>query len=156
MKRLLIVFCLTMNCSSRKTFKMNHHLVLEKFFSFQCESSTPLGTITSTMARLQKMASDPSNFTKPRKPPMVFKCCTITVAVLAGTFLLFYIFLYDIIEMGIRSQFKIEEGNDIYKQWTKVPIPVNYKYHFFEVLNPNEAVQGAKIKLLERGPYCFK
>ena len=85
-----------------------------------------------------------------------FKCCTIFVAILSIMCLLLYIFFNDVVEMGVRSQLKLQEGNDIYKQWTKVPIPVNYRYHFFEILNPNEVLQGQKMKLLERGPYCFK
>lgn len=58
--------------------------------------------------------------------------------------------------MTLRSQFVLKEGNELWKNWINVPIGLlSYKYYFFEVTNPNEVLRGAKVKVRERGPYCF-
>ena len=69
---------------------------------------------------------------------------------------LYYAFPH-ILAFGVRSQIQLQEGNEIYEKWIRVPIPIDFKFYFFEVRNPREATStGAKVKLKQRGPYWFK
>lgn len=75
--------------------------------------------------------------------------------ILGTVFGLLYWYLPDLLEMGVRSQITIQEGNRIYKDWIKFPVAIQNEFRFFEVENPEQALRGAKIKLRERGPYCM-
>lgn len=57
---------------------------------------------------------------------------------------------------GIRSQLKLEQGGEMFKNWLNLPLPVTTKFHFFHVLNPEEAMDGAKVQLREVGPFTFE
>lgn len=96
-----------------------------------------------------------SELKKP-KPVSRFKVATITSGVIAVAFGLLFLKFPSILNVAIRSQLTLVEDGPLFPKWTKVPIPVHYRYYFFEVLNPTEAVNGAKVSLREHGPYCFK
>ena len=51
---------------------------------------------------------------------------------------------------------KLVQGGEMFKNWEHFPIPVITKFHFFNVLNPDEAMAGAKVKLQEVGPFVFE
>ncbi|KAI1287075.1 Lysosome membrane protein 2 [Halotydeus destructor] len=72
-------------------------------------------------------------------------------AILASLYLAFPVLL----DIGVRSQVQLKEGNDYFSKWLRIPVPIVYKFYFFEVLNPSQALQGAKVKLREHGPYMF-
>lgn len=40
--------------------------------------------------------------------------------------------------------------------WKDIPVPFYLSVHFFEVLNPEEVLQGAKPVLSQRGPYVYR
>ena len=87
----------------------------------------------------------------------VLNCLLATTGSLAALFLLLHLKLSSLLELAIRSQLVIEEGNDLFRQWSDVPIGLlGYKYYFFEIVNPDEALRGAKVRVREHGPYCFK
>lgn len=81
---------------------------------------------------------------------------TFFFAFLAVTFTLLKVSFPTILEGGVRGQLQLIEGNDFFNNFVLVPITINYKVHFFEVLNPREANNGAKLKVREVGPYWFK
>lgn len=61
-----------------------------------------------------------------------------------------------IFNAGIRSQMKLVQGGEMFKNWMNLPLPVTTKFHFFHVMNPEEAMNGAKVKLREVGPFVFE
>lgn len=69
---------------------------------------------------------------------------------------LLVLLLPGLFESGIRSQVKLVQGGEMYKNWLNVPLAVTTKFHFFAVLNPEEAMAGAKVKLREKGPFTFE
>ena len=56
----------------------------------------------------------------------------------------------------IRSQLKLKRGSPILENWLNFPVPLQSKFHFFHVLNPEEAMNGAKVKLREVGPFTLE
>lgn len=48
------------------------------------------------------------------------------------------------------------EGNEIYKIWQDVPLPVYMWVYFFNITNPIEFQQGQKAQLVECGPYVYR
>ena len=71
--------------------------------------------------------------------------------------ILLYFTFPSLLEIAIRSQLVIAEGNDLFKQWSDIPIGLlGYKYYFFEIVNPEESLRGEKVRVREHGPYCFQ
>jgi hypothetical protein len=56
----------------------------------------------------------------------------------------------------IKSQLVLKRDTEIFKSWEKFPVPLQSKFHFFHVLNPEDAMNGAKVKLREVGPFTFE
>lgn len=56
----------------------------------------------------------------------------------------------------IKSQVKLKRDSEMFKQWLTFPVPLTTKFHFFHVLNPDEAMSGAKVKLREVGPFTME
>jgi hypothetical protein len=84
-------------------------------------------------------------------------CLCVTFGFLSGLFILIHFNFDSLLKTAVRSQLVIAEGNDLFKQWSNVPVGLlGYKYYFFEIENPEEALRGEKIRVRERGPYCFK
>lgn len=73
---------------------------------------------------------------------------------LIGAILAF--FLPTMYTSGIKSQLKLKRDSEIFKNWLKFPVPLTTKFHFFHVLNPEEAMNGAKVKLREVGPFTME
>lgn len=96
------------------------------------------------------------NEIKKPKPWSRMKKATVVTGVMAVGFGLFFLKFPAILNVAVRSQLNLDEKGQVYPKWVKVPIAVHYRYYFFEVLNPTEAVNGAKVSLREHGPYCFK
>lgn len=83
------------------------------------------------------------------------KLLRIGIAVgIIGALLLF--FLPIMFTSLITSQVKLKRDSEMFKNWANFPVPLQTKFHFFHVLNPDEAMSGAKVKLREVGPYTFE
>lgn len=76
------------------------------------------------------------------------------VLALIGT-LLWYWLLPSMWTSLFKSQLKLKRDSEIFKSWQQFPVPLTTKFHFFHVLNPEEAMNGAKVKLREVGPFTF-
>jgi hypothetical protein len=84
-------------------------------------------------------------------------CLVWTLGILSGLSVALYFYFNSLVETAVRSQLVLAEGNPLWEKWIKVPIGfANYRYTFFEVMNPDEALRGAKVMVRERGPFCFK
>ncbi|NXR76570.1 SCRB1 protein, partial [Pycnonotus jocosus] len=51
---------------------------------------------------------------------------------------------------------RIDPSSISFQMWKDIPVPFYLSVYFFEVLNPNEVLQGAKPALRERGPYVYR
>lgn len=56
----------------------------------------------------------------------------------------------------IKSQVKLKRDSEMFKNWQKFPVPLTTKFHFFNVLNAEEAMSGAKVIVREVGPFTFE
>ena len=56
----------------------------------------------------------------------------------------------------IKSQVKLKRDSEMFKSWLAFPVPLQTRFHFFHVLNPEEAMAGAKVSLREVGPFTFE
>lgn len=77
-----------------------------------------------------------------------------TITFIIGSLLA--IFLPVIFTDLIRSQVKLTRDGEMFKNWLNFPVPLTSKFHFFNVLNPEEAMSGAKVKVQEVGPFTFE
>ena len=90
-------------------------------------------------------------------PATCLNCLVITFGTLSFMFVLLHFKFDSLLGIVIRSQLVIDPNNDMFKQWSDIPTGLlAYKYRFFEIVNPDEALKGAKVRVRERGPYCFK
>lgn len=84
-------------------------------------------------------------------------CLCITFGTLSALFILLHFKFDSLLEVAIRGQLVIAEDSDLFKQWSNIPVGLlGYKYRFFEIENPEEVLRGEKVRVRERGPYCFK
>ncbi|XP_010214145.1 PREDICTED: scavenger receptor class B member 1-like, partial [Tinamus guttatus] len=51
---------------------------------------------------------------------------------------------------------RIDPGSIAYSMWKDIPVPFYFSVYFFEVMNPEEILQGAKPVVSQRGPYVYR
>ncbi|NWZ43596.1 SCRB1 protein, partial [Brachypodius atriceps] len=51
---------------------------------------------------------------------------------------------------------RINPSSISFQMWKDIPVPFYLSVYFFEVLNPEEVLQGAKPVLSQRGPYVYR
>ncbi|NXG13931.1 SCRB1 protein, partial [Grallaria varia] len=51
---------------------------------------------------------------------------------------------------------RIDPSSISFSMWKDIPVPFYLSVHFFEVLNPDQVLQGAKPVLSQRGPYVYR
>ncbi|XP_033123662.1 scavenger receptor class B member 1-like [Anneissia japonica] len=90
---------------------------------------------------------------------MVYKTpyCLGTVGIagcLAGLFLIPFVFNV-VLTSIVNKMMVISPSSPIYTAWKNADIPIFENFYFFEVLNPEEALNGEKPQLKERGPYVY-
>ncbi|NXD07239.1 SCRB1 protein, partial [Nothocercus nigrocapillus] len=51
---------------------------------------------------------------------------------------------------------RIDPGSIAFGMWKDIPVPFYLSVHFFEVMNPQEILQGAKPVVSQRGPYVYR
>ncbi|NXU56522.1 SCRB1 protein, partial [Turnix velox] len=51
---------------------------------------------------------------------------------------------------------RIDPNSISYSMWKDIPVPFYMSAYLFEVLNPNEILQGAKPMVNQRGPYVYR
>lgn len=56
----------------------------------------------------------------------------------------------------VLSIVNLREGGYLYQQWMESPLPIPMKFYLFHILNPEEVINGAPLKVQERGPYIFQ
>nr|XP_013804628.1 PREDICTED: scavenger receptor class B member 1 [Apteryx mantelli mantelli] len=51
---------------------------------------------------------------------------------------------------------RIDPSSIAFGMWKDIPVPFYFSVHFFEVMNPQEVLQGAKPVVNQRGPYVYR
>ncbi|KAM4858870.1 scavenger receptor class B member 1 isoform X4 [Urocitellus parryii] len=54
------------------------------------------------------------------------------------------------------SNVRIDPSSLSFSMWKEIPVPFYLSVYFFEVLNPEEILKGAKPEVQERGPYVYR
>ncbi|XP_051017391.1 scavenger receptor class B member 1 isoform X2 [Acomys russatus] len=61
-----------------------------------------------------------------------------------------------LIKQQVLKNVRIDPSSVAFGMWKEIPIPFYLSVHFFEVVNPNEILQGEKPIVRERGPYVYR
>ncbi|PKU35372.1 scavenger receptor class b member 1 [Limosa lapponica baueri] len=61
-----------------------------------------------------------------------------------------------IIKEQVVKNVRIDPTSISFSMWKDIPVPFYMSVYLFEVLNPKEALQGAKPVLNQRGPYVYR
>lgn len=51
---------------------------------------------------------------------------------------------------------RIDPNSLSFSMWKEIPVPFYLSVYFFEVVNPDEVLQGGKPQVRERGPYVYR
>lgn len=51
---------------------------------------------------------------------------------------------------------RIDPNSLSFNMWKEIPVPFYLSVYFFNILNPEEIIQGQKPQVQERGPYVYR
>ena len=88
-----------------------------------------------------------------------FSLCLATLGVtLIFTGLVSYLYLMrSLIDKAIAKKIAITEGSETFDKWRQIPMPIYYRYYFFNVTNPTEIERnGARPVVTEFGPFTYR
>ena len=54
------------------------------------------------------------------------------------------------------QKYQVKNGTDVYYIWKDTPVPLQIKFYFYNIDNPQEFMNGSKPKLTEMGPYIYR
>lgn len=83
------------------------------------------------------------------------------IAVITGLVLFSSAFMLDrVVKRKIGEEMKqklpLINGSESYSKWSSPSVPIYLKFHFFNVSNPDEILEGKKAKLNEIGPFVYQ
>uniref|UniRef100_A0A4X1UNS3 Scavenger receptor class B member 1 n=1 Tax=Sus scrofa TaxID=9823 RepID=A0A4X1UNS3_PIG len=61
-----------------------------------------------------------------------------------------------IIKQQVLKNVRIDPSSLSFNMWKEIPVPFYLSVYFFDVINPNEILQGQKPQVRERGPYVYR
>lgn len=61
-----------------------------------------------------------------------------------------------IIKQKVEESVVLVEGRATYSMWRDIPIPIYMQFYMFDVLNPDEVLQGKKPYVQQKGPYTYR
>ncbi|KAM4858867.1 scavenger receptor class B member 1 isoform X1 [Urocitellus parryii] len=61
-----------------------------------------------------------------------------------------------LIRQQVLKNVRIDPSSLSFSMWKEIPVPFYLSVYFFEVLNPEEILKGAKPEVQERGPYVYR
>lgn len=61
-----------------------------------------------------------------------------------------------LIRQQVLKNVRIDPSSLSFNMWKEIPVPFYLSVYFFEVLNPEEILKGAKPEVRERGPYVYR
>nr|XP_027202619.1 scavenger receptor class B member 1-like isoform X1 [Dermatophagoides pteronyssinus] len=123
--------------------------------SSQSQSST--STTLSTTTLTKKFSKKHSQSIIITKSLYIFLlACFGILFIIIG--LLFYLaILHSLIHKIITEKLAIAEGSETFEKWKQIPMPVYYRYYFFNVSNPIEIERnGERPQVREIGPFTYR
>ncbi|XP_016058666.1 PREDICTED: scavenger receptor class B member 1 [Miniopterus natalensis] len=60
------------------------------------------------------------------------------------------------IKQQVLKNVRIDPTSLSFSMWKEIPVPFYLSVYFFDVVNPNEILQGRKPRVRERGPYVYR
>lgn len=75
---------------------------------------------------------------------------------LAVAGVILYVTMDRFIQNKINERLVLKPGSEVYKQWKEPSVPIYLQFFLFDVVNPEEAKQGAKPYLVQRGPFSYR
>lgn len=51
---------------------------------------------------------------------------------------------------------RIDPTSLSFNMWKEIPVPFYLSVYFFDIINPQEILQGQKPQVRERGPYVYR
>lgn len=88
--------------------------------------------------------------------------CSLVLAALGILFIVFGLLLYlflshELIHKVIAKKIAITEGSETFQKWKAIPMPIYYRYYFFNVSNAADVERvGAKPIVAEYGPFTYE
>nr|XP_020757015.1 scavenger receptor class B member 1 [Odocoileus virginianus texanus] len=61
-----------------------------------------------------------------------------------------------IIKQQVLKNVRIDPSSLSFNMWKEIPVPFYLSVYFFNILNPEEIIQGQKPQVQERGPYVYR
>ncbi|XP_020041348.1 scavenger receptor class B member 1 isoform X2 [Castor canadensis] len=61
-----------------------------------------------------------------------------------------------LIKQQVHKNVRIDPNSLSFSMWKEIPVPFYLSVYFFEVVNPDEVLQGGKPQVRERGPYVYR
>uniref|UniRef100_A0A8D2AW16 Scavenger receptor class B member 1 n=1 Tax=Sciurus vulgaris TaxID=55149 RepID=A0A8D2AW16_SCIVU len=61
-----------------------------------------------------------------------------------------------LIRQQVLKNVRIDPSSLSFNMWKEIPVPFYLSVYFFDVLNPEEILQGEKPEVRERGPYVYR
>ncbi|XP_055260489.1 scavenger receptor class B member 1 isoform X2 [Moschus berezovskii] len=61
-----------------------------------------------------------------------------------------------IIKQQVLKNVRIDPNSLSFNMWKEIPVPFYLSVYFFNIVNPEEIIQGQKPKVQERGPYVYR
>ncbi|XP_039735186.1 scavenger receptor class B member 1 isoform X2 [Pteropus medius] len=61
-----------------------------------------------------------------------------------------------IIKQLVLKNVRIDPSSLSFSMWKEIPIPFYFSAYFFDIVNPNEILQGEKPQVRQRGPYVYR
>ncbi|XP_068127176.1 lysosome membrane protein 2 [Hyperolius riggenbachi] len=84
--------------------------------------------------------------------------CGITslVLLIASIVLLVAHTFMDMVETKVKQETVLKNTSEAFKDWANPPPPIYMKFYFFDVVNPQEVLNGEKPFVHELGPYVYR
>ncbi|XP_023576256.1 scavenger receptor class B member 1 isoform X2 [Octodon degus] len=61
-----------------------------------------------------------------------------------------------LIRQQVAKNVRIDPSSLSFSMWKEIPVPFYMSVYFFDVMNPDEVLQGATPEVQERGPYVYR
>ncbi|KAF5927107.1 hypothetical protein HPG69_010609 [Diceros bicornis minor] len=91
--------------------------------------------------------------TRARRAAAALGCTGLLCAVLGAVML---VMVPSIMKQQVLKNVRIDPSSMSYNMWKEIPVPFYLSVYFFNVLNPDEILQGEKPQVQERGPYVYR
>ncbi|XP_054852060.1 scavenger receptor class B member 1 isoform X2 [Eublepharis macularius] len=88
------------------------------------------------------------------------RCAALALGLLGTACLALGVVLLGALPIIVREEViknvRIQPDSSFFQLWKEIPVPFYFSVYIFEVLNPNEVLNGMKPAVRQRGPYVYR